>query len=346
MSRVFVHGVGAVSPAGWGAPALITALQRGEPLPAMDLPRPGWTKPLRVHPVPPPASRPAFLGHPRLRRSSAISQYTVAAALEAVGEDCPRVQQNELTIGTIICLMAGCVTYSRRFYEEVLKDPSVASPLLFPETVFNAPGSHLAAYLNSRAPSYTLVGDDTCFLQALAMAADWLATGKMDGCLVIGAEEPDWLVADALQHFPGHARQASGAGAVYLRSEQPPRPAAELSAITDVIPFPGERARGAAVAQARSQLPTSRGSELLCLSLRDASDDDPEAQVWKDWTGQRLAPKQLFGDAFAASAAWQCIAACDALTRNEFSAANVSVVGANQNAGAARFIRSEPVNSP
>ena len=50
-------------------------------------------------------------------------------------------------------------------------------------------------------------------------------------------------------------------------------------------------------------------------------------------------PKAVLGEAFVASAGWQCVLACDALRRREFSAANVSVVGANQQAIGARFER-------
>ena len=73
--------------------------------------------------------------------------------------------------------MSGCVNYSRRFYDEVLQDPATASPLIFPETVFNAPASHLAGYFASTAMDYTLVGDPCSFLQGTALAADWLETG-------------------------------------------------------------------------------------------------------------------------------------------------------------------------
>ena len=70
--------------------------------------------------------------------------------------------------------MSGSVNYSRRFYDETLKDPATASPLVFPETVFNAPASHLAALLGTTAINYTLVGDPGTFLQGIALAADWL----------------------------------------------------------------------------------------------------------------------------------------------------------------------------
>ena len=69
MSRIFVHGLGAVSPAGWGVPALREILRNGEPVPTVAIARPGWSKTLQVRPVPALTERPAFLAHPRLRRS-------------------------------------------------------------------------------------------------------------------------------------------------------------------------------------------------------------------------------------------------------------------------------------
>jgi hypothetical protein len=38
-----------------------------------------------------------------------------------------------------------------------------------------------------------------------------------------------------------------------------------------------------------------------------------------------------------AAAAWQCVAACDAVAAGRFAAANVSLVGSNQQAIGARF---------
>ena len=205
MTRIFVHGLGAVSPAGWGVGPLREALHKGQPIPVQEVAAPGDGR-LRVRPVPPPPQRPPFLAHPRLRRSSIISQHVVGAALEALGGDANRNQR----LGILVCLMSGCVTYCRRFFEEVLTDPVMASPLLFPETVFNASASHLAAYLNSPQVSYTLVGDDSAFVQGLATGAGLLLDGRLDGCLVIGAEETDWIVAGSLRLFSPGSIQAGG----------------------------------------------------------------------------------------------------------------------------------------
>jgi len=292
-----------------------------------------------VRAVPAPAQRPDFLTHPRLRRAGALTQLAVAAALEALGEDSAAVQANSLRLRIVVCLMPGCVTYSRRFYEEVLQNPETASPLLFPETVFNAPASHLAAYLNTSEASYTLVGDDTSFLQGLALAANWLLDGQADGCLVTAAEEMDWIVADAVQLFTRRVAQASGAGALYLRADGRGEPGVAIACITDAFSFTSRTGRAPAVRAMRAQLTPFTRTELLCLGIQGlARADREELAAWHDWPDNRLTPKRILGEAFTASAAWQCVAACDKVQRREFEAANVSVVGAIQQTVGARFV--------
>jgi 3-oxoacyl-(acyl-carrier-protein) synthase len=246
MSRVFIDGIGAVSPAGWGVTALRAALEKNVPLPIQPVARPGWEKPLFVRSVPPPAARPAFFAHPRLRRANAITQFTIAAALEALGETVSLVHSGAARLGIIVGMMSGGVNYSRRFYEEVLKDPATASPLIFPETVFNASASHLAAFLNSNAICYTLVGDDGTFLQGIALATQWLADDKVDVCLVIGAEETDWIVADAINLFHPNSVHSAGAGAILLKKDSSSGAIAELAAVTDSFPFTQRQTRATA----------------------------------------------------------------------------------------------------
>jgi len=329
MSAVFIHGIGAVSSAGWGVAALRTAVDKNIPLPVHQLSRPGGKHPLRVRPVPPPAARLEFLAHPRMRRAGVLSQHTAAAALEALGPDAALVQAGTLRLGVIVCTLAGSVTYSRRFYEEVLQEPATASPMIFPETVFNAPASHLAAYLNSPAINYTLVGDEGSFLQGLALAADWLAVGRVDGCVVVGAEELDWIAADAARLFRRSNVSAGGAGALYLKTRPDAR--VELAAITDSFSHNNSSSRAAAARRVRSQLGPGAPNELLCDSGTDGS-------VWQDWSGARVTPPAILGGAFNASAAWQCVVACDQIGNVRFPSACVSVIGANQQAIGARFV--------
>ena len=332
MSRVFVHGHGAVSPAGWGVPAMRTSLEQGRPLPVQPMPRPGWEKPLQFRPVPPPPAKPAFLAHARLRRASPMAHYTLGAALEALGDDAELVKSGALRLGIVACTMTGGLSYSRRFYEEVLQDPATASPLVFPETVFNAPASHLSAFLGTDTVNYTLVGDAAAFLQGLAVAVQWLDDGVADACIVIGAEESDWTAADALRLFERHAVHTTGAGALYLKAQCPAAGAVELTAVTDLFCATRTAGRNGAAQKMRAQLPGDAPNELLCASESDNA-------AWDGWKGGRMAPLAILGEAFAASAAWQCVAACDALQRCQYEAANVSITGAGRQTIGARFVK-------
>jgi hypothetical protein len=336
-SEIFVHGTGGVSPAGWGKKPLLKAIAARTPLPIKEIPRPPANTPLRVRQVPAPNPRPTWLAHARLRRTSPITQYIVAAALEAIGADAARVTEGSLRLGMIVSVMSGCVNYSRRFYDETLRDPATASPLVFPETVFNAPGSHIAALLGTNAINYTLVGDPGTFLQALALAADWLTRGDVDGCLVVGAEEIDWLTSHAFQLFHRDIVLSDGAGAVYLRSVPSENGAVKLSAVTDSHLFTPNQSRVAALRETRRQLSVNGKSSLLVDGLQNLRRyDEAEAAVWNDWQAPRISPKKILGEGLMAAAAWQTVIAIDAV-ENGTSSALVSVAGTNQQAIGASF---------
>lgn len=339
MRRIGISGWGAVSPAGWGVPAMRQALERGEPIPAQPLTRPdGQT--LRVRNVPPPPTRPAFLAHPRLRRTSVITHASAAATLEALGQAGLTGDFGGKKIGLIVCMLAGCTQYTERFFGEVMRDPATAGPLIFPETVFNAPASHLAVLLGGVSACYTLLGDPASFLNGVALGADWLLEERVDACVVLGAEEPHWLLADALRHFDPQAVLGGGAGALCLtRAGEFPAPV-ELDCITDAFLHVRQRSRAAAALAARQALPPGVPDELLCDGLCGAPrSDKAEKAAWQDWCGPRLSPKQVLGEGLMAAAAWQCVAACDALATGRHTTAQINVAGINQQTVGARFAR-------
>lgn len=342
MSDIFVCGTGVVSPAGWGMQPFRDAIARGEALPTKELPRPGHT-PLKVRQVPPANPRPAFLAHARLRRTSPIAHYAVSAALEALGTDAAKVTSGALRLGIIYCSLTGCVNYSRRFYDEVLKDPSTASPLVFPETVYNSPASHLAALIGTTGINYTLVGDPGTFLQGLALAADWLTDNRVDGCLVIGAEEMDWLTAGAVSLFERAAIFSDGAGAIYLRRGENASPV-KLKAVSDARLFTAKHSRTEMIRRARRDLGAESENALLCDGLQGVPHwDKDEQSAWNDWRGKRLSIKAMMGESLMAAAAWQCVAAVDALFQRMHDFANVSIAGTNQQAIAAQFVNCDRV---
>ena len=88
------------------------------------------------------------------------------------------------------------------------------------------------------------------------------------------------------------------------------------------------------------QLSCEEPETLLCDSrLGVDSLDDAESAAWRNWRGPRLSPKKILGEALMGAAAWQCVAAVDALQRGACPAALVNVVGCNQQAIGARFVR-------
>lgn len=350
MSHVFVAGLGAVSPAGWTVAAMREALEQQKAPPPQPLDgSAAWHErggtPLSARLVPAPAVRPEFLSHPRLRRTSPITHYTASAALEAMSA-IPSASLEGARIGLIVCLQSGCVQYSCRFYDEALKNPATASPLLFPETVYAAPASHTATLLKNVILVSSLVGDPSCFLQAVAQGAQWLAEERVDFCLVIGAEEPNWITANALRHFDRTACISAGAGAVCLCRDLRTSLGVELTAITDAHTYSTAKGRVRAAVAMRNQLddgePSHGSADLLCDGLANSPRmDSAERAAWRNWTRPRLSPRRILGQGLMAAAAWQCVAACDALANRRFRSASVSLVGFNQQAIGAKFSRSE-----
>lgn len=339
MSRIFVAGLGAVSPAGWTVAAMREAIDQGKALPVQPLEHRNG-KSLMGHIVPSPSTRPEFLSHPRLRRASAITHCSASVALEAAA----RLQQTRpenTRFGLIVCLQAGCVQYSCRFYDEALKNPATASPLLFPETVYAAPASHVAALLKNVTLVNSLVGDPSSFLQGTCLAIQWLKEDRVDACLVIGAEETNWITADALSHLDRTAHISAGAGALCLCREPKLSIGVELTAITDAHTYTVSKNRVQAARLMREQLNGSsngQSAELLCDGIgKNVRADMPEISAWRDWTGSRISPKQVLGEGLMAAAAWQCVIACDAVANKRVKSANVSLVGFNQQAIGAKF---------
>src|SRR5204862_1448494 len=150
-----------------------------------------------------PESALTGFAHSRLRRASVISRFAAAAGLEALhNAEVKLNSQNAGRVALIFAISNGGVIYTKRFYRDVVAaGAQSASPLLFPETVFNAPASHLAAILGVTGAVYTLVGDGAVGLLAIKMAEDVMANATFDYCLVVGAEEVDWLLCDAYRRW-------------------------------------------------------------------------------------------------------------------------------------------------
>ena len=152
-AQISITGTGAVSPAGWGVAALMTALTSGEKIATSMLERSVGETTFQTPVLRVPAEGATTPKFARLRRTSPISKFAAAAVAEALGDArLAEITAGRLRVGVIFTLTNGCVNYSNRFFGEALADPAFASPILFPETVFNAPSSHLSALIGNTMP--------------------------------------------------------------------------------------------------------------------------------------------------------------------------------------------------
>jgi 3-oxoacyl-(acyl-carrier-protein) synthase len=231
-----IAGMGWVTPLGNGVDAVWERLLRGDEASATPICEQFADRSYSAFRV--PESAVTGLAHPRLRRASVISRFAAIAGLEALQAAGVKVDsQNAGRIALIFAVSNGGVIYTKRFYRDVVETGAQsASPLLFPETVFNAPASHLAAILGVTGTTYTVVGDGAVGLLAIKMAEDVMMDKSLDYCLVVGTEEVDWLLCDAyrrwrllrsappIEPFGKQKRGmilSEGAGAIVLAREGP-----------------------------------------------------------------------------------------------------------------------------
>ena len=304
-----VAGRGAVTPAGVG----LKALAVGEAHPVMtEQLRPGRSWPvLRVdlH----DAAFARWQREPRLRRASPVTFFLVEAAEQALAG---ATAEERSDTGLIVAYSAGCLAYSRRFFEGIVQQGQrSASPALFPETVFNSPVSHVVSVLGLNGAAYALVGDECAWVSALVTAFVWLRQGRVGQVLVLGAEEFDPLMLDALQSVRWLRRNCSrgfltseGAAGVLVQKADNDSDAVITAARDGWIYRTRAQARANAsdlLAQADAHVPMLRTAAHNWM-----------APLEEEAITNRIdaPPMRYLGDAFTASAAWNTVLALSMLS--------------------------------
>ncbi|MGH8100948.1 MAG: beta-ketoacyl synthase N-terminal-like domain-containing protein [Chthoniobacterales bacterium] len=325
-----ICGMGWITPLGGGVDPVWQRLLRGDEAQPEQIKDQFNERSYCVFRVPDSALK-ALPPHPRLRRASAISRFAAAAGLEAlndagIGIDSERAKRTAL----VFAISNGGVIYTKRFYRDIVESGAQsASPLLFPETVFNAPASHLAAILGITGATYTLVGDGAVGALAVRMAEDLMRSSEFDYCLVVGAEEADWLLCDAYRKWrlarsqppveafgqrPRGTIVSEGAGAILLAREG-------LVGIDKTDPG-GYYANRAALERVARQTVSNLADAKIDIVISSANGtfvDAAESAAIAQHCGDALVytAKPALGESVGASGLWQIIIGVKTLLTEE-----------------------------
>jgi 3-oxoacyl-(acyl-carrier-protein) synthase len=125
------------------------------------------------------------------RKMGRISRMAVAASIEALGDSGIGLDTiDKGRIGVIFGTAYGSSSHVDDFYQSLLNDgPRGAQPFLFPETVPNAPASHVAMFHGITGPNTTFCQNDISAEIAILYARNLLLQNIVDIVLVGGADE-------------------------------------------------------------------------------------------------------------------------------------------------------------
>ena len=324
-----IAGMGWVTPLGSGVDSVWDQLLHGHEASATTISEQFGDRSYSVFRV--PESALTGFAHPRLRRASALSRFAAAAALDALHAAGVKIDsQNAEKIALIFAISNGGVIYTKRFYRDIVNEGAQsASPLLFPETVFNAPASHLSAILGITGATYTLLGDGAVGVAAIKMAEDLMANEAIDHCLIVGTEELDWLLCDAyrrwrllraappIEPFSKQKRGmilSEGAGAILLAREGG-------LAIESAHPvgYFTKRAEAVEILKRILRDLSLREIDLVVSSANGTFVDEAECRALKAVIPNALVytGKPALGESVGAAGLWQVILATQALRSAE-----------------------------
>jgi 3-oxoacyl-[acyl-carrier-protein] synthase II len=125
------------------------------------------------------------------RRMSRISRMAVASSVEALKDS--GLILDDADRGRIAVIMGtsyGSSSHAEEFYISLLNNgPRGAQPFLFPETVPNAPASHIAMFHEITGPNSTFCQNEISAENAILYAQNLLLQNQVDVALVGGADE-------------------------------------------------------------------------------------------------------------------------------------------------------------
>ena len=191
MIEIAVTGIGVISPLGIGRRAFWENCRKAKTgikkITSFDTTSlrsniAGWIDDFNPRQFMPPKS---------YRRMGRVSMMAVAATVEALqdsGLDLNSIDKERIAV--IMGTSYGNSSHIEDFYVSLLEEgPRGAHPFLFPETVPNAPASHIAMFHGITGPNNTFCQNELSAENAIMYARNLLSQNLVDVALVGGADE-------------------------------------------------------------------------------------------------------------------------------------------------------------
>lgn len=203
-SPILVTGLGTVGAYGSGEESLRRVLMSGEPPASQELDRSAGyhlARASRRGLMVDPALLREWLSPGEARRMSPPSRLAVTASRMALRAAGLEGVADERT-GVVLATAFGPSSYSEGLLKQILLEgPEAASPILFMESVANAPAAQIAISSKARGPSVTICQREAGALLAVGQAAVDVAAGRVPRALAGAVDEMTPLLHSLLDRF-------------------------------------------------------------------------------------------------------------------------------------------------
>ncbi|SPE44030.1 putative Beta-ketoacyl-(acyl-carrier-protein) synthase II [Candidatus Sulfotelmatobacter sp. SbA7] len=182
--NINITGIGSVSP--YGPLAGLIPPSALEPIAITAWPTAGLRRAFLVSPFRPASVVPGLKTR-RLDRLSAWALVASTLAIQDAGIDLSQVDRSRVAVVFATCF--GCVELTEAFFQSAVAHGwSGTDPSTFPETLANAPASHVALFHDLRGPNITVGSRGFAGESALLQAASLLRHGQAELAIVLAGD--------------------------------------------------------------------------------------------------------------------------------------------------------------
>jgi 3-oxoacyl-(acyl-carrier-protein) synthase len=184
MTLPVLTGIGSVTPYGPLAGVVSTELLTPSAITAWITP--GVRRAFLVEPFRPQSIVPGLKTR-RLDRLSAWALVASSLALRDAGIDLSKMDRSRIAV--LFATGFGCVELTEAFYQSAADNGwARTDPITFPETLSNAPASHVALFHDLRGPNVTVSSKSFAAESALLQAGSLLRHGQADLAIVLAGD--------------------------------------------------------------------------------------------------------------------------------------------------------------